>query len=329
MDEIESLLNKSLREYEFNPVTTSADARVVGFPMPGGAIGPNVHMMKSAGILDKYSDVLAEFPEVVRAGGGWTSVTPGSQQYWLQAFNNVLHGRWEKIDAGYGKSVLGYFGRPPLPPDPEVVKIASEKLELPPFDGDPLEEAPDTLTEAENALKERGIEITDENKFLVAAAIVPGKNMELNEGIRLLEKRSKITLPLKKEESGNQKTNSITTPTKTSVTVTEGNNTRTYEVVIEPPASSKSPTTPNQTAVTPSNGGQTKDIFSPFEGNVEVVEVNVKAGDVVTQGQVVAAVEAMKAKHDVKAPCAGRVSAVHASIGNEVSAGKPIMTIEA
>ena len=329
MDEIESLLNKSLSEYEFNPVTTSADARVVGFPMPGGAIGPNVHMMKSAGILDKYSDVLAEFPEVVRAGGGWTSVTPGSQQYWLQAFNNVLHGRWEKIDAGYGKSVLGYFGRPPLPPDPEVVKIASEKLELPPFDGDPLEEAPDTLTEAENALKERGIEITDENKFLVAAAIVPGKNMELNEGIRLLEKRSKIILPLKKEESGNQKTNSITTPTKTSVTVTEGNNTRTYEIVIEPPASSKSPTTPNQTAVTPSNGGQTKDIFSPFEGNVEVVEVNVKAGDVVTQGQVVAAVEAMKAKHDVKAPCAGRVSAVHASIGNEVSAGKPIMTIEA
>ena len=329
MDEIESLLNKSLSEYEFNPVTTSADARVVGFPMPGGAIGPNVHMMKSAGILDKYSDVLAEFPEVVRAGGGWTSVTPGSQQYWLQAFNNVLHGRWEKIDAGYGKSVLGYFGCPPLPPDPEVVKIASEKLELPPFDGDPLEEAPDTLTEAENALKERGIEITDENKFLVAAAIVPGKNMELNEGIRLLEKRSKITLPLKKEESGNQKTNSITTPTKTSVTVTEGNNTRTYEVVIEPPASSKSPTTPNQTAVTPSNGGQTKDIFSPFEGNVEVVEVNVKVGDVVTQGQVVAAVEAMKAKHDVKAPCAGRVSAVHASIGNEVSAGKPIMTIEA
>ena len=329
MDEIESLLNKSLSEYEFNPVTTSADARVVGFPMPGGAIGPNVHMMKSAGILDKYSDVLAEFPEVVRAGGGWTSVTPGSQQYWLQAFNNVLHGRWEKIDAGYGKSVLGYFGRPPLPPDPEVVKIASEKLELPPFDGDPLEEAPDTLTEAENALKERGIEITDENKFLVAAAIVPGKNMELNEGIRLLEKRSKITLPLKKEESGNQKTNSITAPTKTSVTVTEGNNTRTYEVVIEPPASSKSPTTPNQTAATPSNGGKTKDIFSPFEGNVEVVEVNVKAGDAVTQGQVVAAVEAMKAKHDVKAPCAGRVTAVHASIGNEVSAGKPIMTIEA
>ena len=330
MDEIESLLNKGLSEYEFNPVTTSADARVVGFPMPGGAIGPNVHMMKSAGILDKYSEVLAEFPEVVRAGGGWTSVTPGSQQYWLQAFNNVLHGRWEKIDAGYGKSILGYFGRPPLTPDPDVVKIAAEKLEMPPFDGDPLEEAPDTLVEAEAALKERGLEVTDENKFLVAAAIVPGKNMELNEGIRLLENRSKITLPLKKEESDAPAAAPITAPTKTSVTVTEGGNTRTYEVVVEPPVSAAAPTAASgQSAPAPASGGAATDVFSPFEGNVELVEVNVKVGDTVTQGQVVAAVEAMKAKHDVKAPCAGRVSAVHAAIGNEVSAGKPILSIEA
>ena len=326
MDEIESLLNEGLSEYEFNPVTTSADARVVGFPMPGGAIGPNVHMMQSAGILDKYGAVLAEFPEVVRAGGGWTSVTPGSQQYWLQAFNNVLHGRWKKIDAGFGKSVLGYFGKPPLSPDPEVVKISAQQLELPPFDGDPLEEAPDTLAEAETALKERGIEVTDENRFLVAAAIVPGKNMELNEGIRLLEGRSKITLPLKKKEpiGGGA---ALTTPTKTNITVSEGGKTRIYEVIIEPPASTTTPAS-GQSQQSANGGGQTTDVFSPFEGNVELVEINVKVGDAVTQGQVVAAVEAMKAKHDVKAPCSGRVAAVHAVIGNEVSAGKPILTIE-
>ena len=326
MDEIESLLNEGLSEYEFNPVTTSADARVVGFPMPGGAIGPNVHMMQSAGILNKYGAVLAEFPEVVRAGGGWTSVTPGSQQYWLQAFNNVLHGRWEKIDAGFGKSVLGYFGKPPLSPDPEVVKIAAEQLELPPFEGDPLEEAPDTLAEAETALKERGIEVTDENRFLVAAAIVPGKNMELNEGIRLLEGRSKITLPLKKKEPIAAGA-ALSAPTKTNITVSEGGKTRTYEVIIEPPASTATPSS-GQSQQSGNGGGQTTDVFSPFEGNVELVEINVKVGDGVTQGQVVAAVEAMKAKHDVKAPCSGRVVTVHAAIGNEVSAGKPILTIE-
>ena len=326
MDEIESLLNEGLSEYEFNPVTTSADARVVGFPMPGGAIGPNVHMMQSAGILNKYGAVLAEFPEVVRAGGGWTSVTPGSQQYWLQAFNNVLHGRWEKIDAGFGKSVLGYFGKPPLSPDPEVVKIAAEQLELPPFEGDPLEEAPDTLAEAETALKERGIEVTDENRFLVAAAIIPGKNMELNEGIRLLEGRSKITLPLKKKEPIAAGA-ALSAPTKTNITVSEGGKTRTYEVIIEPPASTTTPSS-GQSQQSGNGRGQTTDVFSPFEGNVELVEINVKVGDRVTQGQVVAAVEAMKAKHDVKAPCSGRVVTVHAVIGNEVSAGKPILTVE-
>ncbi|UCD17606.1 MAG: biotin attachment protein, partial [Candidatus Zixiibacteriota bacterium] len=100
---IEDMLNELMKDYNFNPTTTTADARVVGFPMPGGAIGPNVHMMEKAGILNRYGDVLAEFPVVVEAGGAWTSVTPGSQQYWLQAFNNVNYGRWKKIDAGYGR----------------------------------------------------------------------------------------------------------------------------------------------------------------------------------------------------------------------------------
>jgi pyruvate carboxylase subunit B len=95
MHQIENVLNEDMKLYSFNPATTTADARVLGFPMPGGAIGPNVHMMVKAGVADKYGDVLAEFPVVVEAGGAWTSVTPGSQQYWLQAFNNILFGRWK------------------------------------------------------------------------------------------------------------------------------------------------------------------------------------------------------------------------------------------
>ncbi len=200
MPEIENLLGELMQEYAFNPTTTTPDPRVLGFPMPGGAIGPNVHMMVKAGILDRYSEVLEEFPVVVEAGGAWTSVTPGSQQYWLQAFNNVLHGRWKKIDPGFGKSVLGYFGRTPLPPDPEVMQAASEQLSLPPFEGDPLEAAPKNIGAARDALEERGLEVTDKNTFLVLAAMVPGKKMELNEGIRLLTGKPRIDIPFKKKE---------------------------------------------------------------------------------------------------------------------------------
>ncbi len=199
MNPIEECLTDLLKDYAFNPATTTADARVVGFPMPGGAIGPNVHMMVKAGILEKYGEVLAEFPVVVEAGGAWTSVTPGSQQYWLQAFNNVLYGRWERIEDGYARAVLGYFGKTPLPPDPMVVKKASEELELPPFDGDPLEAAPNHIETARRALTERGLPVTDENVFLVLSAIVPGMPLEMNEGIRLLTGKPKIDVPLKKK----------------------------------------------------------------------------------------------------------------------------------
>ncbi|CDH43101.1 biotin/lipoyl-containing protein [Candidatus Contendibacter odensensis] len=349
MDELEKLLDEGLKEYSFNPVTTSADARVVNFPMPGGAIGPNVQMMAEAGILNRYGEVLAEFPEVVRAGGAWTSVTPGSQQYWLQAFNNVLHGRWKKIDAGYGRSVLGYFGRTPEAPDPAVIKLAIEQLKLEPFDGDPLEKAPDSIALAEEALRERKLALTEENIFLVASAIVPGKNMELNEGIRLLTGKAKINLPLKSKDkpaeiapaaptapapAATVAAPAFTTPMTTQCTVVEGGFTRTFRVTIDPPAVAGSTAAAPATAIAtpapvaaPAVASQTTPVFSPFEGKVELVDIHVKVGERVQKGHIVAAVEAMKAKHDVRAPCEGVIVEIHADLGSSVSADKPILSI--
>ncbi len=347
MPKIESMLSELMKDYDFNPTTTMADARVLGFPMPGGAIGPNVHMMAKAGIIDKYSDVLEEFPVVVEAGGAWTSVTPGSQQYWLQAFNNVLYGRWKKIDAGYGKAVLGYFGKTPLPPDPKVVKIAEEQLELPPIDGDPLEAAPKNLKVAREALEERNLEVSDRNVFLVLAAMVPGKKMELNEGIRLLTGRPKIDIPLKtkvdeeeqkakKEEIRNrlsQQAGAVPTatgPLTTQCTVEENGKRRVFRITMEPATAAGGGTAtataekPAPAATAESNGTP---VYSSFAGSVEIVDIMVNVGDQVSKGQVIAAVEAMKAKHDIKAPVDGKVASINAEIGDELDSSKPIMTI--
>jgi biotin carboxyl carrier protein len=43
----------------------------------------------------------------------------------------------------------------------------------------------------------------------------------------------------------------------------------------------------------------------------------------------VAAVEAMKAKHDVRCPCSGTVATIDAELGSDVTAGRPILTIAA
>lgn len=336
MNEIENLLNEGLKDYDFNPTTTTADARVLGFPMPGGAIGPNVHMMVKAGIIHKYSEVLAEFPVVVEAGGAWTSVTPGSQQYWLQAFNNVMYGRWDKIDPGYGKAVLGYFGKTPLPPDPLVVKIASEQLNLEKFSGDPLEAAPKNIEPARKALEERNLPVTDGNIFLVLAAMVPGKKMELNEGIRLLTGKAKIDIPLKKKEepAKAEKPKDVAgTAVKTGLfkskcIVEENGKVRTFIVTSEPILhsvhSASAAPIPDSTILKTANG---EPVFHPFSGSVQVVDILVKQGDAVEEGQIVASVEAMKAKHHIKSPVKGTVARINVNIGDDIDSSTAIMTI--
>ena len=331
IDELESLLGQGLEAYEFDPSTTTPDARVVGFPMPGGAIGPNVRMMKDAGILDRYERVLAEFPVVVKAGGAWTSVTPGSQQYWLQAFNNVLHGRWARFEEGYGRAVLGYFGRTPLAPEPGVLAAASEQLGLPPFDGDPLEAAPDTLQQATEALRARQLPITEENVFLVAAAIVPGKHMDVNEGIRLLSGTPKISVPLKSTSPGEPAdAMTFTAPFSTSCTVNEGGAVRRFRITVEPPAgvgiSVAAARDRDPEAVHEQLDGATP-VYSPLPGRAELIQLAVNVGDTVQPGHVVAAVEVMKAKHEVRAPRAGRVLRIDAALGTQVSAAQPILWI--
>jgi pyruvate carboxylase subunit B len=266
-------------------------------------------------------------------------VTPGSQQYWLQAFNNVLYGRWKKINDGFGKAVLGFFGKTPLPPDPEVVKIAAEQLGKEPFTGDPLEAAPNNIGPAQEALRERGIEVTDRNTFLVLAAMVPGKKMELNEGIRLLTGKAKIDVPLKKKAEPKEAApaataapptagQSITAPVTTRCTVDENGAKRTFMITLEPANGGSAPAAaPAATATTAPASSNGTPVFSTFAGSVEVVDVLVKVGDQVQKGMAVAAVEAMKARHDIKSPRDGQVTAVHVEIGDEIDSTKPILTI--
>ncbi|MFH1754209.1 MAG: biotin/lipoyl-containing protein, partial [Candidatus Latescibacterota bacterium] len=256
---------------------------------------------------------------------------------------NVLYGRWKKIDAGYGKAVLGYFGKTPLPADSNVIEEASKQLNLPVFDGDPLAAAPKNIEPATKALQERNLPINDKNVFLVLASMVPGKNMELNEGIRLLTGKCKIDIPLKKKEEPKKEivtaapaaahvASSFTGPVTTRCTVMERDISRVFTVTVEPvagvagnpgPAAKAASLAP--AAAAPITAGTP--VYTTFAGTVEVVEIAVKVGDAVKKGQRVAKIEAMKAEHEIKAPVDGTVSAVHVALGDEVDSSKPILTI--
>lgn len=188
--------------------------------------------------------------------------------------------------------------------------------------------APDSIAQAREALLERNLSPTDENIFLVAASIVPGRNMELNEGIRLLTGNARITLPLKAQApaEGDEKPSGFTERVTTTCKIEENGRTREFRVTIDPPAQ-KTPDQRSADQKSLSGGGEAVPVYSPFDGKVEVVEIRVKAGDAVRQGQIVAAVEAMKANHDVKSPCDGLVKTVDVALGATVARGTPIITL--
>ena len=180
--------------------------------------------------------------------------------------------------------------------------------------------------------------MNDENVFMVLGAIVPGKKIELNEGIKLLEGRAKIDIPLKQKEAPKAEApaaapaggSALTGPVTNQVVVQEGGSSRTFIVTVAPGGGNGTAVAPAPvSAATPApaaNSSGTK-VFQTFGGAVELVDILVQVGDSVKKGQAVAQIEAMKATHDIKAPCDGKVQTIHARIGDEVDSSKPIMTI--
>lgn len=77
------------------PEATMVNPLIPFSPMPGGALTANTQMMRDNNILDKFPQVIHAMREVVEKGGFGTSVTPVSQFYFQQAFNNVMFGSWK------------------------------------------------------------------------------------------------------------------------------------------------------------------------------------------------------------------------------------------
>jgi pyruvate carboxylase subunit B len=182
---LEQLFKDAMKDYFVPPEATCVEPLIPFFPMPGGALTANTQMLRDNKLMDKYPEVIAAMGEAVKKGGFGTSVTPVSQFYFQQAFNNVMFGPWKKIADGYGKMVLGYFGKTPVPPDAEVVRIAAEQLKLQP--------TTDHLTVIENdtkrgvaaikvVLEKEGLPITDENIFIVASCEEKGVNFLKGQG---------------------------------------------------------------------------------------------------------------------------------------------------
>ena len=320
------VLIESLKEYYFPSEAQKVSPLIPFSPMPGGALTANTQMMRDNNILEKFPSVIDAMGEVVSKGGYGTSVTPVSQFYWQQAFSNVMFGEWEKIADGYGRMVLGYFGKTPTTPDSKIVELASKQLELDPTTENPLDIADrderKSLDYWKNILSEKEIDVTEENIFIAAACA--------EKGIEFLEGKGKVNVrKITDEESSpdnkaSKKSSKASTYTivlngeSFNVQVAEGS-----DVEIAPTTGNNQSSSSQSTNNTGSSDGES--VPAPVNGNV--IKVLCSIGDSVEPDQTVMVLESMKMEIEVKAGVSGKVNAITVDQGQNVEEGETILLV--
>ena len=289
-------------------------------PMPGGALTANTQMMRDNDILEKFPEVIAAMTEVVEKGGYGTSVTPVSQFYFQQALNNVMQGPWKAIAPGYGKMVLGYFGKTPVEPDPEIVKIASEKLGLEPTTEKALDlaDADETksLQHAIDELKKVDLEITEENIFIAAACQEKGIAFLQGKGELNVRKISEMKKDCEESSMGSGNYTVVVDGQKFSVQVAEGDGDIQVTAVNGESASAPS---------APSVSGDAIEIKALLPGNVWKIVAN--PGQSVNEGDVIMILESMKMEIDVVAPKGGVIQTINVATNDKVVEGQVVAVL--
>lgn len=334
----ERVLKECLKDYFIPPEATEVSPLIPFSPMPGGALTANTQMMRDNNILDKFPDVIDAMQEVVEKGGYGTSVTPVSQFYFQQAFNNVMFGKWKKIAEGYGKMVLGYFGKTPSKPDKEVIKLASEQLGLKPTKENAIDIADRDETKSikftKELLKKEGIEATEENIFIAAACKEKGIAFLKGEGkvnvrkISQMPKAKEQICTAKESKDGvNEKYSVVVNGKKFEVEIYDSQNAEVEVKSIKPvgDAMLMPPEISPAGRKATNENGRGEAVVSSLPGNV--FKILAKVGDKVKKGQILIILEAMKMEIEVVAPKDGVVSSIEVEQGQTVKNGQILARI--
>ncbi|ECR2203744.1 biotin attachment protein [Campylobacter jejuni] len=313
----EEVLKDCLKEYFLPPEATMVNPLIPFSPMPGGALTANTQMMRDNNILDKFPQIIHAMREVVEKGGFGTSVTPVSQFYFQQAFNNVMFGPWKKIAEGYGKMVLGYFGKTPVTPDANIVELASKQLNLEPTTELAIniadKDESKSIAYTKTLLEKEGIETSEENIFIAAACKEKGIAFLKGEAKVNIRKLASMPKPMSVDEN---KFTVAVNGNKYHVEVSYGFDKDVNVKSVKKVEENKNIISSNST----SSVDAENEILAGISGNVFKIYVN--EGEEVKSGQAIMVLEAMKMEIEVNAPKDGIILELCIKIGDTVNEGE-------
>ncbi len=330
---------------KFDVLPPYPDVGVLLHQIPGGMITNFISQLREQGMEEKLPEVLEEVVRVREDLGYPPLVTPTSQIVGSQAFLNVLHGeRYKVVTKEVKDYVKGLYGRPPSPIKEKVLKkVLGDEAPLYHIRPADLLE-PELEKTREEAIKAGAKSEED----VLSYALFP---LVAKEFFEWREKGEPYVPEL--EEKGEKREN---IPVEFVITVhgeqyhvqIAGRGERTQEgrtffirldgrleEVILKPVRELSPTEVVSGDLS-SLGMEVKpkrskpvalgDVASPISG--KIVNIKVKPGDEVKEGDVLFVVEAMKMENEVHSPISGVVEEVLAQVGETVNPDEVVVRIK-
>ena len=342
-DYFESILPKYQRHLESARFSV-IDAKVLDHQIPGGMMSNLASQLRDADSLDRLSEVLEEIPRTRKDLGYPPLVTPLSQMTGAQAVNNVLFGRYALVTGAVKDYVVGKFGTPPG----EIASELRGKVLVGKEDVSATEVLQPEMDDARKAVEH----ITTNMEDLLTYALYPATGMKF-----LRIKHGLDPMPDEmKEPSADGK--SLTSDESTPQEVAPDERSRharsfsvfvdgeRFEVDVEPhapggavriarppvishtprssvkadsaaqdPAISERHARPEKAAV--QGDANEVSMTAPIPG--VVLRYAVEVGEVVSEGDSIVVLEAMKMENTLPSPANGTVKALVADLGATVA----------
>ena len=323
--------------YWIDPKNRMNNSLLIGPGLPGGMMGSLMTDLNDAlKGLNKYNKkhdkpsvskdelMIQLFDEVAYVWpklGYPPLVTPFSQYVKNVAQTNVLmmhrgKKRWSMIADDIWDMILGKAGQLPGEVDPELVAIAkAEGREF--MTSDPQANYPDSLPKYRALMQEKGWEFGEDDEELFEYAMHPAQYEAYKSG----KAKEQFLADVEKKRNGKKSSGMPSSGSQQIAIEVEG---QMYNVTVAfgDDAKNAAPAPAAGAAPAAASSGAANEILAPLAGKFFLVKNNgdtpVKVGDVVTKGQTICFLEAMKTYNAIASEFDGTVVEICLNSGDSV-----------
>jgi oxaloacetate decarboxylase alpha subunit len=325
LEEIAAYFRDVRKKYvEFEGSLKGVDSRILVAQVPGGMLTNMEGQLREQGAEDKLDEVLAEIPKVRKDLGYIPLVTPTSQIVGTQAVLNVLAGeRYKSITKETAGVLRGEYGAAPAAVNTDLQSRVLGEGEMPVVCR-PADNIKPELAALENELvgltQTTDFELSEGDRQIddvLTYALFP------QVGLKFLQHRNDPSVfePVPTGKSSaqlNEKGEEVYTVKVEGksyiVTVADGGDISAIgEIGVHNAESGAVPDSPDEP------------VTAPLAGNV--VKVLVEPGQIVSEGESVIILEAMKMETSISAPNSGKIVAVKVQSGDSCAVGDTLVTI--